>query len=107
MGQSSYLLQKDTYYAIRGKVLGSGDFVQVVMRDAGVTTVRQVRNRGSKPIEEIIGRMCRESGVGGSVGDPPHGAERKAKETFLDAMLNALCLISFNGSVTPETVDRS
>ena len=33
------------------------------MRDAEETIARQVRNRGRKSIEEIIERMCRESGV--------------------------------------------
>ena len=45
------------------RILGSGDFVQGVMRDAEEAIARQVRNRGTKPIEEIIRRMCRESGV--------------------------------------------
>ena len=45
------------------RILGSGDFVQVMMRDAQEAIARQVRNRGRKPIEEIIGGMCRESGV--------------------------------------------
>jgi len=45
------------------RILGSGDFVQVVMRDAEEAIARQVRNRGPKSIEEIIRRMCRESGV--------------------------------------------
>jgi predicted ArsR family transcriptional regulator len=43
--------------------LGSGDFVQVVMRDAEEAIARQVRNRGTKTIEETIRRMCRKSGV--------------------------------------------
>jgi len=43
--------------------LGSGDFVQAVMRDAEEAIARQVRNRGTKAIEEVIRRMCRESGV--------------------------------------------
>jgi putative transposase len=45
------------------RILGSGDFVQVVMRDAEKAIARQVRNSGTKSIEEIIRRMCRESGV--------------------------------------------
>jgi len=45
------------------RILGSGDFVQAVMRDVEETIARQVRNRGRKSIEEIIARMCRESCV--------------------------------------------
>jgi chromosomal replication initiation ATPase DnaA len=33
------------------------------MRDAEEAVARQMRNRGRKSIEEIIVRMCRESGV--------------------------------------------
>ena len=45
------------------RILGSGDFVQAVMRDAEETIARQVRIGGRKSIEEIIARMCRESCV--------------------------------------------
>jgi REP element-mobilizing transposase RayT len=45
------------------RILGSGDFVQAVMRDAEEAIARQLRNRGTKRIEEMIRRMCRESGV--------------------------------------------
>ena len=45
------------------RILGSGDFVQAVTRDAEKTIARQVRNIGGRSIEEIIGRMCRETGV--------------------------------------------
>ena len=45
------------------RILGSGDFVQAVTRDAEETIARQVRNRGSQSIEEIIARMCRKSSV--------------------------------------------
>jgi putative transposase len=45
------------------RILGSGDFVQAVMRDAEETIARQVRNRGKRSTEEIIARMCRESCV--------------------------------------------
>jgi putative transposase len=57
------------------RILGSGDFVQVVMRDAEETIARQVRNRGTKPIEEIIRRMCRESGV--SEKEVSSGSQRR------------------------------
>ena len=45
------------------RILGSGGFVQAVMRDAEEAIARQVRNRGTKTIEEVIRRMCRESKV--------------------------------------------
>jgi putative transposase len=45
------------------RILGSGDFVQTVMRDAEESIARQVRNRGRRSIEEIIVRMCRNSNV--------------------------------------------
>jgi REP element-mobilizing transposase RayT len=45
------------------RILGSGEFVHAVVRDAEETVVRQVRNRETKTIEEIIERMCKESGV--------------------------------------------
>lgn len=45
------------------RILGSGEFVHGVMRDAEEVVARQMRNRGRKSIEEIIVRMCRESGV--------------------------------------------
>jgi len=45
------------------RILGSGDFVQAVIRDAEEVIARQVRNRGTKTIEERIEQMCRESGV--------------------------------------------
>jgi putative transposase len=57
------------------RILGSGDFVQVVIRDAEETIARQVRNRGAKPIEEIIQRMCRESGV--SEKEVSSGSQRR------------------------------
>ena len=46
------------------RILGSGDFVQAVTRDAEEAIARQVRNRGRESIEEIIARMCRKSSVG-------------------------------------------
>jgi len=49
--------------AYDSRILGSGDFVQGVMRDAEETVARQLRNRMTKSIEEIIRRMCRGSGV--------------------------------------------
>jgi len=45
------------------RILGSGDFVQVVMRDVEEKIARQVRSRGTKSIEQILQRMYRESGV--------------------------------------------
>ena len=45
------------------RILGSGDFVQVVIRDAQEGIARQMRSRGRKSVEEIVGRMCREQGV--------------------------------------------
>lgn len=45
------------------RILGSGDFVRVVMRDAEKAIARQVRNRETKSIEETIQRICMESGV--------------------------------------------
>jgi REP element-mobilizing transposase RayT len=45
------------------RILGSGEFVQAVMRDAEEEIARQVRNRGTKTVEEIIRRMCKRSGV--------------------------------------------
>jgi len=45
------------------RILGSGDFVPEVMRDAEETIARQVWSRGTKSIEQIMQRMCRESGV--------------------------------------------
>jgi transposase-like protein len=45
------------------RILGSGDFVQAVMRDAEEAIARQVRNKGIKTIEETIRRMCKGSGV--------------------------------------------
>jgi putative transposase len=45
------------------RILGSGDFVQAVTRDAEEAIARQVRNRGRESIEEIIARMCRKSNV--------------------------------------------
>jgi len=57
------------------RILGSGDFVQVVIREAEETIARQVRNRGAKPIEEIIRRMCRESGV--SEKEVSSGSQRR------------------------------
>jgi REP element-mobilizing transposase RayT len=45
------------------RILGGGDFVQKVIRDAEEAIARQVRNRGKKTIEEMIRRICRESGV--------------------------------------------
>jgi putative transposase len=46
-----------------GRILGSGDFVQEVIRDAEEAIARQMRHRGRKSVEEIVGRMCRERGV--------------------------------------------
>ena len=45
------------------RILGSGDFVQAMMRDAEETIARQVRNRARRSIEKVIGQVCRESGV--------------------------------------------
>jgi len=45
------------------RILGSGDFVQTVMQDAKEVIARQVRKRETKTIEEMIGWMCRESGI--------------------------------------------
>jgi len=45
------------------RILGGGDFVQAVIREAEEAIARQVRNRGTKTIEEMIRRMCRGSGV--------------------------------------------
>ena len=45
------------------RILGSGEFVQVEMRDAEEAVARQMGNRGRKSLEKIIVRMCRESGV--------------------------------------------
>jgi putative transposase len=45
------------------RILGSGDFVQAVTREAEEAIARQVRNRGRKSIEEIIAQMCRKSSV--------------------------------------------
>jgi REP element-mobilizing transposase RayT len=45
------------------RILGGGDFVRAVMRDAEEAIARQVRNRGIKTIEETIRRMCKGSGV--------------------------------------------
>ena len=49
--------------AYDSRILGSGEFVQGVMRDAEETIACQMRNRRTKSIGEIIGRMCRKSGV--------------------------------------------
>jgi len=57
------------------RILGSGDFVQVLMRDAEEAIARQVRNRATKPIEEIIQRICRESGV--SEREVSSGSQRR------------------------------
>ena len=45
------------------RILGSEDLVREVMRDAEEAIARQRRNRGTKTIEEMIRRMCLESGV--------------------------------------------
>lgn len=45
------------------RILGGGEFASAVMREAEATIARQVKNRGTKTIEEMIRRMCRESGV--------------------------------------------
>jgi transposase-like protein len=45
------------------RILGGGDFVRAVIREAEEAIARQVRNRGRKTIEERIRRMCREAGV--------------------------------------------
>jgi REP element-mobilizing transposase RayT len=46
------------------RILGSGDFVQAVIRDVEERIARQVRNRKRKgSIEEFIGRMCREKEI--------------------------------------------
>lgn len=45
------------------RILGGGDFVRVVVRDAEEAIARQVRNRGTRAVEETIRRMCRGSGV--------------------------------------------
>jgi putative transposase len=57
------------------RILGSGDFVQGVMREAEGVISRQIRNRGRKSIEGIIGRMCRESGV--SEKEVSSGSQRR------------------------------
>ncbi|MEW6374499.1 MAG: hypothetical protein AB1502_01735, partial [Thermodesulfobacteriota bacterium] len=57
------------------RILGSRDFVQVVMQDAEEAIGRQVRNIGTKSIEEIIRRMCRESGV--SEREVRYGSQRR------------------------------
>jgi len=45
------------------RILGGGNFVQAVMREAEEAVARQVRKRGTKTIEETIRRICRESEV--------------------------------------------
>jgi hypothetical protein len=45
------------------RILGSGEFVQGVIRDAEEAIVRQVRNRETKTIEEKIREMCTEAEV--------------------------------------------
>jgi transposase-like protein len=45
------------------RILGGGDFVQAVMKEAEEAIARQVRNKGTNAIEETIRRICRESGV--------------------------------------------
>jgi putative transposase len=57
------------------RILGSGDFVQVVMREAEEAIARQVRNRGRKSIEKIMRRMCRKSGV--SENELRSGSQRR------------------------------
>jgi hypothetical protein len=65
------------------RILGSGEFVQGVIRDAGEAIVRQVRNRGTKTIEEKIQEMCRESGV--SENELTSGSQRRrVSETRAD-----------------------
>ena len=45
------------------RILGSGDFVREVIGEAEERVARQIRNEGTRAIEETIGRMCRASGV--------------------------------------------
>jgi REP element-mobilizing transposase RayT len=45
------------------RILGSGDFVKTVIWDAEEAIARQIRNRGTKKIEEMIWKRCKESGV--------------------------------------------
>jgi REP element-mobilizing transposase RayT/transcriptional regulator len=46
------------------RVLGSGDFVEAMIREADEKMARQMRYRERKTsIEEVVGRMCREEGV--------------------------------------------
>jgi len=46
------------------RILGSGDFVERVVREADDRLVRQMRHRrGGKTIEEVVRRMCKEGGV--------------------------------------------
>jgi putative transposase len=45
------------------RILGSGDFVHEVMREAEERVARQVRNRGRRSIEEIVVKMCTEASV--------------------------------------------
>jgi len=46
------------------RILGSGDFVERVMREADETLARQMKHRGRKEsIDAVIGRMCKEEGV--------------------------------------------
>jgi len=57
------------------RILGRGDFVHEIMEEAEEVVVRQIRKRGTKPIEETIKRMCRESGV--SEEELKHGNQRR------------------------------
>ena len=62
--------------AYDSRILGSGEFVQGVMRDAEETIARQMRNRRTKSIGEIIGRVCRESAV--SEKELKSGSQRRS-----------------------------
>lgn len=46
------------------RILGGGDFVRAMMREADERLARQMGNRGrKKSIEELVRKMCREAGV--------------------------------------------
>jgi REP element-mobilizing transposase RayT len=46
------------------RILGSGDFVQKIMREAEERLVRQMKNRGGQgEVEGVVKRMCQEGGV--------------------------------------------
>jgi putative transposase len=45
------------------RILGSGDFVNSIIREAEGVVSRQMRSRGRESVDEMIRRMCRGSGV--------------------------------------------